>query len=160
MEDISVQIRHTVVLSIWNGQAPVVAHVHEDSSRTAVVSIRVGSVLRPRTAQFLVFHAFRDHTFYRVRGEPPSPTLSGADLTAVRETGIAVRHMPDEGIRAIATPVFDADDLVVATLGVVGIAQFVPEEIDSPVARALLRGADTIRNALRSPLEGIDDDRL
>jgi DNA-binding IclR family transcriptional regulator len=107
-----------------------------------------------------VFYAFRDHTFHRFRGDPPAPAFPERDLAAVRETGIAVRHMPDEGIRAVATPVFDANDLVVATLGVVGIAQFVPEEIDSPVAQALLRGADTIRNALRSPLEGVDDDRL
>jgi hypothetical protein len=35
----------------------------------------------------------------------------------------------------------------------------VPEEIDSPVARALLRGADTIKNILRSSLEGDDEDQ-
>lgn len=158
MEEISVEVRHTVVLSIWNGQAPVVAHVHEDSSRTAHVSIKVGAVLRPGTAQHLVFHAFRDHTVHRFRGDPPAPPASAEHVATARETGVAVWHSPQEGVRAVATPLFDANDLVIATLAVVGIAQFVPEETDSPVARALLRGADTIRNALRSPLEGPTDD--
>jgi DNA-binding IclR family transcriptional regulator len=159
MEDISVEVRQTVVLSIWNGQAPVVMHVHEDSSRTAHVSIKVGSVLRQGTAQFLVFHAFRDDAFHRFRGEPPAPAFSEAELAAVRESRVGVRYWPDDGIRALAVPVFDAGGLVVATLGVVGIAQFVPEEIDSPVARALLRGADTIKNILRSSIEGDDEDQ-
>ncbi|MCP9952630.1 IclR family transcriptional regulator [Actinomadura madurae] len=159
MEAVSVEVQQTVVLSIWNGQAPVVMHVHEDSSRTAHVSIKVGSVLRQGTAQFLVFYAFRDHTFHRFRGEPFAPAISEADLAVVRETRVAVRYWPDDGIRALAVPVFDANNLVVATLGVVGIAQFVPEEIDSPVARALLRGADTIKNSLSSSLEGDGEDQ-
>lgn len=159
MEAVSVEVQQTVVLSIWNGQAPVVMHVHEDSSRTAHVSIKVGSVLRQGTAQFLVFYAFRDHTFHRFRGEPFAPAISEADLAVVRETRVAVRYWPDDGIRALAVPVFDANNLVVATLGVVGIAQFVPEEIDSPVARASLRGADTIKNSLSSSLEGDGEDQ-
>lgn len=159
MEAISIEVRQTVVLSIWNGHAPVVMHVHEDSSRTAHVSIKVGSVLRQTTAQYLVFSAFRDHTFHRFRGEPPARVLSAAEMEQVRETRVGVRHWPEEGIRAVAVPVFDANDLVIATLGVVGIAQFVPEEIDSPVARALLRGADTVNNILRSSLESDDEGR-
>ena len=59
MEQISLRVRHTVVLTIWNGRQAVVAQVHEDSSRTAHVSIRSGSVLRAGTAQDCVFRAFR-----------------------------------------------------------------------------------------------------
>ncbi|WP_329377215.1 IclR family transcriptional regulator [Streptomyces sp. NBC_01716] len=152
MEEISVHVRHTVVLGIWNGHAPVVAQVCEDSGRTAHVSIRVGSVLRRSTAQSVVFRAFRDESFHRFRPGAQLADATEDELAEVRRTGIAVRASVDEGVRAVATPVRDANGLVVATLAVVGISQFVPERNDSPVAKALLTGAATIQREMRNPL--------
>jgi DNA-binding IclR family transcriptional regulator len=54
----------------------------------------------------------------------------------------------------VATPVRDPAGQVVATLAVVGIAQFVPQETDSPVASALLSGAETISRRMGNPLDG------
>lgn len=150
MEELSHRVRHTVVLSIWNGRAPVVAEVHEDSSRTAHVSIRVGSTLRPNTAQAVVFEVYRDQCFHPP-GAPAAP-IDEAEAAAVRATGIAVRTSPDEGVRAVATPVWGADGRVVATLAVVGITDLVPEGDDSPVARALTASAATIQRELTAPL--------
>jgi DNA-binding IclR family transcriptional regulator len=154
MEDISVRVRHTVVLSVWNGHGPVVAQVREDSSRTAHVSIAVGSRLGPNTAQSLVFWAFRNQSFYRFRPGAPQVGATEEELSEVRRTGVAVRASPREGVSAVATPVRDPAGRVVATLAVVGISQLVPEEIDSPVALALLSGAETIGRRMSNPLDG------
>ena len=151
MEDISANVRHTVVLSVWNGQNPVVAKVCEDSSRTAHVSIKVGSKLGPDAAQTVIFWAFRNQSFYRFRDGAPPVNADEAELAEVRQTGIAVRVSHANGVSAVATPVRDPTGQVVATLAVVGIAQFVPEAIDSPVARALLSGAATINRRMVNP---------
>jgi DNA-binding IclR family transcriptional regulator len=153
MEEISVRVRHTVVLSVWNGDDPVVAQVRQDSSRTAHVSIAVGSRLGPYTAQAVVFWAFKDQSYYRFRAGAPPVTVSDKELVEVRRTGISVRHSPREGVSAVATAVRDPAGQVVATMAVVGITQFVPAETDSAVARALLSGAETITRRLGNPLE-------
>lgn len=152
MEEISVRMRQTVVLSVWNGQAPVVARVHEDSSRTAHVSIKVGSRLGPNTAQAVVFWAFRGESLYRFGAGAADATEQ--ELAEVRRTGISFRASRTEGVSAVATAVRDPAGRVVATLAIVGIAQFVPEGSDSPMARALLAGAETISRRMSNPLEG------
>lgn len=154
MEDISVRVRHTVVLSVWNGNSPVVAQVRENTSRTAHVSIAVGSQLGPNAAQSVVFSAFRDQSFYRFRDGTRPANATDAELAEVRRTGIAVRTSQRDGISAVATPIRNPTGQVVATLAVVDIAQFVPEETDSPVALALAEGAETIRRRMSNPLEG------
>jgi DNA-binding IclR family transcriptional regulator len=151
MDEISVRVRHTVVVSVWNGRGPVVAQVREDSSRTARVSIAVGSRLQPYTAQSLVFWAFKDQSFYQFRADAPPVLASDEELADVRRTGIAVRTSPREGISAVATPIRDPAGRVVATLAIVGITQLVPLETDSAVALALLEGAETISRRMGNP---------
>jgi len=153
MEQISLQVRHTVVLSIWNGWAPVVVHVHEDSSRTARVSIRTGSVLRPSTAQYCVFRAFQKESFYRFTTGPGEIGQDDLELENVRRTGVAIRSTAAEGVRAVAVPVRDANGYVVAAMAVVGVTQLVPEEEDSDVALALREGAEAIHQALCAAAE-------
>ncbi len=161
MERISTQVRHTVVLTIWNGRAPVVAHVHEDTSRTTYVSIRQGSVLRRGTAQDCVFRAFQRQSFYRFRddhrfrgdrfrGDAVNGEVTDADLETVRRTGVAIRSSAAEGMRAVAVPIWDANDLVVAAMAVVGVSRLVPDAEDSDVVMALRDGAREINQALRA----------
>ena len=153
MDEISARLRHTVVLSVWNGSVPVVAQAREDNSRTARVSIPVGSTLGPDAAQTIIFWAFRDQSFYRFREAAPPVNATDTELAEARRTGIAVRVSHANGVSAVATPIRDPAGRVVATLAVVGIAQFVPEEIDSPVARALLAGAEAISQRMVNPLD-------
>jgi len=153
MEQISLRIRHTVVLTIWNGRQAVVAQVHEDSSRTAHVSIRTGSVLRQGTAQDCVLRAFQDQSFYRLRRKTAELGEEADGLDEVRRTGVAIRSSASEGVRAVAVPVRDADDRVVAALAVVGVTQLVPEEDDSDVVMTLREGAQAIKQALSASLE-------
>lgn len=155
MERVSNRVRHTVVLTIWNGRSPVVAQVHEDSSRTAHVSIRVGSTLRPGTAQDSVFRAFQKESFhprYRdVRRDLPEALES--DLEEVRRTGVAIRSSASEGVRAVAVPIRDAEGMVIAALAVVGVASLVPDDDDSDVVLVLREGAQAITQALRASRE-------
>jgi DNA-binding IclR family transcriptional regulator len=153
MDDISASMRQTVVLSVWNGHSPVVAQVSEDSSRTAHVSIKVGSTLGPDAAQTVIFWAYRNKSYYRFREGAPPVNATEAELDEARRTGIVVRVSHANGVSAVATPVLDPTGRLVATLAVVGIAQFVPEEVDSPVACALLRGAETISRRMVSPTD-------
>jgi len=153
MDEISARLRHTVVLSVWNGSVPVVAQAREDNSRTARVSIPVGSTLGPDAAQTIIFWAFRDQSFYRFREAAPPVNATDTELAEARRTGIVVRVSHANGVSAVATPIRDPAGRVVATLAVVGIAQFVPEEIDSPVARALLAGAEAISQRMVNPLD-------
>ncbi|MBQ0826538.1 IclR family transcriptional regulator [Streptomyces tagetis] len=150
MEELSHRVRHTVVLSIWNGHAPVVAEVHEDASRTAHVSIRRGSTLRPNTAQAALFAAYPDKCYHRPGG--PVTALTEAETAAIHRTCVSVRTSDEEGVRAVATPVWGGSGRLVASLAVVGIAQLVPEEDDSPVAQALTAAAATLQRELTDPL--------
>ncbi|MBO3747373.1 IclR family transcriptional regulator [Streptosporangiaceae bacterium NEAU-GS5] len=159
MERVSNRVRHTVVLSIWNGRCPVVAQVLEDSSRTAHVSIRVGSTLRPGTAQDAVFRAFQRESFHpRYREAEREPTHEeGWQLEEVRRIGVAIRSSASEGVRAVAVPVRDAEGMVIATLAVVGVTSLVPEDDDSDVVMVLREGAQSITQALRASRETASD---
>ncbi|GGP00565.1 IclR family transcriptional regulator [Nonomuraea glycinis] len=153
MEQISLRVRHTVVLTIWNGRQAVVVQVHEDSSRTAHVSIRTGSLLRAGTAQDCVFRAFQDQSFYHFRKEVPNLGQEADGLEEVRRTGVAIRSSASEGVRAVAVPIRDAADRVVAALAVIGVTQLVPDEDDSDVVMTLREGAQAIHQALSASLE-------
>jgi len=155
MEQVSNRLRHTVVLSIWNGRSPVVAQVHEDSSRTAHVSVRTGSTLRPGTAQDCVFRAFQRESFHpRYREGPGELSEEGSgQLEEIRRTGVAIRSSSAEGVRAVAVPVRDAEGMVIASLAVVGVTTLVPEDDDSDVVMVLREGAQSITQALRASRE-------
>ncbi|MEU7873761.1 helix-turn-helix domain-containing protein [Dactylosporangium sp. NPDC049140] len=157
MNDISLRVRLTIVLSVWNGTSPVVAQVREDTSRTAHVSIAVGSHLGPDAAQTMAFWAFRNESYYRFRDGAPPVNATEEELEEVRRTGIAFRKSPQNGISAVATVIRDPAGQIVATLAAVDIAQFVPDGTDTEVARALLSGAETISRRMVSPLDTAAD---
>jgi DNA-binding IclR family transcriptional regulator len=102
----------------------------------------------------VIFWAFRNESLYQFREETAPVSATDAELAEVRRTGIAFRASPRDGVSAVATPIRDPAGQVVATLAVVDIAQFVPEETDSPVALALLAGAETISRRMVNPLDG------
>jgi len=159
MERVSNRVRHTVVLTIWNGRSPVVAQVHEDSSRTAHVSIRVGSTLRPGTAQDMVFRAFQKESFHPRYREAQSDLVQGleTELEKVRRTGVSIRSSASEGVRAVAVPVRDTEGMVIAALAVVGVTSLVPDDDDSDVVMVLREGSQAITQALRSSREGASE---
>jgi DNA-binding IclR family transcriptional regulator len=128
MERLAAELNETVVLSIWDGDSPVVVRVDDNTDRVVHIVVRTGSRL-PRTtsAQGKVFLAF-----------------AGEDgLDRVRQTRIAINTQNEDGIRAIATPIFQDRDCV-ATMAVVGTIANLPAKESAPLCLRLRETADIL----------------
>jgi DNA-binding IclR family transcriptional regulator len=106
MERLVGEVNETVVLSIWDGEAPVVVRVDDNTDRLVRINVRTGSRLPAETsAQGKVFAAFSGD--------------GGAEAARIRRAGMASNAMVVEGICAIAVPVFQGEELV-AAMAIVG----------------------------------------
>ena len=135
MERLVADVNETVVLSIWDGEAPVVMRVEDNTDRIARIVVRTGTRLPVRAAQDKVFRAFG-------RGIDPAG-LEPDELDSIRARRIAVNSQVEEGIRAIATPVFQEADLV-AAMALVGTTASVPSDPDSGLAASLRAAAELL----------------
>jgi DNA-binding IclR family transcriptional regulator len=143
MEQLVREVNETAVLSTWDGEAPVVVRVDDDTERVIRVSVRAGARLSAfSSAQGRVFCAFLpeesvpglDEEFKR------SPKLR-RDLMEIREAGLAINRGEVHGVRTVASPVF-ADGRIIAVMAVVGTTVTLSDDLDSRPA-TLLR--DTAR---------------
>jgi DNA-binding IclR family transcriptional regulator len=133
MERLAAELNETVVLSIWDGDSPVVVRVDDNTDRVVHIVVRTGSRL-PRTtsAQGKVFLAFS--------GEGG---LTEKVAERVRHTRIAINTQNEDGIRAIATPIFQDRDCV-ATMAVVGTIANLPAKESAPLCLRLREMADNL----------------
>jgi DNA-binding IclR family transcriptional regulator len=145
MEALVRKVNETVVLSVWDGEAPVVVRADDNPDRLVRISIHTGSRLTVfRSSQGRVFCAFLPE------GEVPGlrralrldPSLE-AELQRIRRQRIAVASGVEPGIRAIAAPVFQGQR-VMATVAVVGTSASIPESRTSPMAKELLVTAEQL----------------
>ncbi|HLI16616.1 MAG TPA: IclR family transcriptional regulator [Acidimicrobiales bacterium] len=142
MEELVREVNETVVLSVWEGEAPVVVRVDDGTERIIRVSVRAGSRLSPfESAQGRVFCAFLpEGSVAGLEDElARSPRLK-SDLDAIRETGLAVNFPNVHGVRTIAAPVFGASRIV-AVVALVGTTATLSDDLASPAAKALQRAA-------------------
>jgi DNA-binding IclR family transcriptional regulator len=114
----------TTVLSVWDGEAPVVVRVAENPERLVRVVVAAGSRLPRDSAQGKVFRAFLSEE----DGDP--------DLEAVRLDRLAANAVVVEGVTAVAAPVFQGEEIV-ATLALVGTSATIHAEPGSAMAAAL-----------------------
>jgi DNA-binding IclR family transcriptional regulator len=134
MERLVNAVNETCVLSVWDGDAPVVIHVDDSTDRIARVVVRVGSRLPLQdSAQGHIFAAF----------SPDAAEGTYEGLEEVRATGIAVSSNVIPGIRALAAPVFQERDLV-AAIALVGTTASIAEEAGSPMAERLSACAQAV----------------
>ena len=134
MERLAAALNETVVLSIWDGDAPVVVRVDDNTDRVVHIVVRTGSRLaRTASAQGKVFLAF----------ESDGSELDAGELERVRDSRIAVNTQTVDGIRAIATPVFQERN-VVAAMAVVGTIANLPGAHDSELALRLREAAERL----------------
>jgi DNA-binding IclR family transcriptional regulator len=82
-----------------------------------------------------VFHAFG--------AEVPGADMSSAELARVRSTRVAVNSRVVQGIRAIATPIFQDTELT-AAMAIVGTTASIPADPRSPLARELRDAAGVL----------------
>lgn len=154
MEDLVREINETVVLSVWDGEAPVVVRADDGTDRVVRVSVRPGSRLDLfGSAQGRVFCAFLPES--AVPGLPEqlehSPRLRG-ELSAIRESHIAINVSEYHGVRTIAAPVF-ADSQLVAVMALVGTTSTLSESASSDAAKALRATAERL-SEIRGKFDG------
>jgi IclR family pca regulon transcriptional regulator len=143
MEQLVSEVNETVVLSVWDGEAPVVVRVDDSTERVVRISVRSGSRLSTiDSAQGKLFCAFlrRADITPELASEIGGKTALKAELAAIREAGLAVNTPEIHGVRTIAAPVF-SDGNIVAVMGVVGTTATVSDDLTSHTALALARVA-------------------
>ncbi|WP_344952984.1 IclR family transcriptional regulator [Actinomadura miaoliensis] len=132
-------VGQTVVLSIWDGEAPTVVRSADNTDHLIRISVRVGSRLDlTASAQGRVFcaHLPADQVPGLTRILRRSPDLA-EELDRIREHGLSVNSPSENGVHTIAAPVFEGDTII-AAMAIVGTTVSVPRDTDSPMARALL----------------------
>jgi IclR family pca regulon transcriptional regulator len=162
MEALVHKVNETVVLSVWDGEAPVVVRADDNPDRLVRISIHTGSRLTPfRSSQGRVFCAFlpEEEVPGLRRALRKDPSLKAA-LKQIRRERLAITSDVEPGIRAIAAPVFHGDRIM-ATVAIVGTVASIPESHASAMARAVLTTAGqlsrefgTVRDLKRAELAG------
>ena len=135
LERLVAETGETGVLSVWDGEAPVVVRVDANTSRLVRIVVATGSRLPPDSAQGKVFRAFMASP----DGDP--------ELAAVRERRLAYYGAVVDGIAALASPVFQGPE-VVATLAVVGTTASIDADPDASLASELRDTADALSTEL------------
>jgi len=144
MERLAADLNETVVLSIWDGESPIVVRVADNTDRLVHIVVRTGSRLeRTESAQGKVFLAFTD------QGAEVEPR----ELERILATRIAVNTQVHDGIRAVATPVFQ-DRAVIATMAVVGTIANLPESDEAKLALRLRESAELLTAELGFVVDG------
>jgi DNA-binding IclR family transcriptional regulator len=135
LERLVATTNETAVLSVWDGEAPVVVRVDDNTNRLVRIIVATGSRLPPDSAQGQVFRAFLEF-------DP-----ADADLRRVREERMAHYAAVVDGIAALAAPVFQGAEPV-ATIALVGTTSSIAAGSDSPMARALRDAAENLSTEL------------
>ena len=134
MERLAAELNETVVLSIWDGESPIVVRVADNTDRIVHIVVRTGSRLaRKESAQGKIFLAFGGG----------GDELDARELQRILRARVAVNTQTRDGIRAVATPVFQDRD-VIATMAVVGTIANLPEREGAPLAGRLRAAADEL----------------
>lgn len=145
MEQIVKAVNETSVLSVWDGDAPVVVRVDDSTERVVRVSVRAGARLSSlESAQGKVFCAYlpADQVGEIAAEIERDPTLA-AELAAIRDVGVAVNTPEIHGVRTVAAPVF-SEGRIIAVLAVVGTTATVSDDISSSTAKTLKRIAQEL----------------
>jgi len=135
LERLVLDTGETAVLSVWDGEAPVVVRVDANTSRLVRIIVSTGSRLPLDSAQGKVFRAF-------LNPADPDPELERVRRDRVAHYGAVV-----EGIGALAGPVFQGPEIV-ATLALVGTAASIDADPKAPLAQALRDAADGLSTEL------------
>ncbi|MDI9917674.1 IclR family transcriptional regulator [Rhodococcus sp. IEGM 1379] len=148
MEQLLREVRETVVLSVWDGESPIVVATNDNTDQVARVTVRVGARLSPTaSAQGRVFCAFLPpEDVPMLRTEIHSNLEFADELERIRATLVSVKSPVVNGLRTLSAPVF-AGGRVVAALAVVAASVSVSGDIDRHIA-ALKRTAENLSRDL------------
>ena len=119
----------TAVLSVWDGEAPVVVRVQDNTSKLVRIMVATGSRLPRDSAQGQVFRAFLE------RDDP--------GLEQIREQRLAENAAVVGGIAAMAAPVFQGAEII-ATIALVGTTASIETDLQGAMAQSLISAASTL----------------
>ena len=146
MEELVHDTNETAVLTVWDGAAPVVLRVDDNSERVVRVSIQTGIRLPTwQSAHGRVFCTYLPAEDAPRRPPHPEDAALEDDLEEIRQTGVSVNTNEAEGTRAIASPIFASGSRIV---GSIGTSASVPAEPDSAVAKSVLSIATRLSSDL------------
>jgi DNA-binding IclR family transcriptional regulator len=137
MERLAAELNETVVLSIWDGESPIVVRVADNTDRIVHIVVRTGSRLERTSAQGKIFRAFVGN------GGSDALVLEPRELRRIMRSHVAVNTQTHDGIRAVATPIFQ-DREAIAAMAVVGTIANLPERDTSPLALRLRETAEQL----------------
>jgi len=138
IEELAVQLGHTVAIAVWGTHGPTIVRVAEGPTPVHI-SMRHGTVMSlAGTASGRLFAAWRAVDAMSL-GEPlPHPDL----VEAVRRDGLATsRDGVVAGVSAAAAPVFDASGRLVLALTAIGASPGFDTALDSALIAALRQAA-------------------
>lgn len=149
METLVRDVNETVVLSVWDGDGPVVVRVDDNTDRTIRISVRTGARLSLLTsAQGRVFCAHLPHDeIPRLAAALRKEPRLVAELEVIRKTGISVNTPVENGVRTIAAPVLQ-DKNIVAAMAIVGTTASISDRSGSEAAKALLDASHQLSKSL------------
>lgn len=150
LEELVRTVNETVVLSVWDGEGPIVVRVDDNANRLVRISIRAGSRLSLESAQGRLFCAFLD--LEDVPGLSARLRRSRelrAELEEIRARRLATNTPQATGVRTIAAPVFEESGIT-AAIAIVGTTVTVPPGAGSAMAGALARTAAAMTRELGS----------
>lgn len=145
----------TVALSIWLDNAGPIFITWEESKKTFNINVRVGSSSPLSiTATGNIFAAYfpKEKTESFINSELEELPINQSEynqlIANVKETGYAFTTSYIPGITAIAAPVFDQKNELVAALSVIGLSEVLDISSDSNVTKELKRTAKELSNSL------------
>jgi DNA-binding IclR family transcriptional regulator len=145
MEKLVEEANETAVLSVWDGEVPIVVRVEDGTERQIRLSVRAGTRLSPfESAQGRIFCAFLPEADVPGLTEAlaASPMLRD-ELARVRESHLALNEPHRHGVRTIAAPIF-GEEGIAAAVALVGTTAELSEDPDSSAAKALRRAAENV----------------
>lgn len=141
IEELALQLGHTVAIAVWGTRGPTIVRVAEGPTPVHI-SMRHGTVMSlAGTASGRLFSAHRAEEAAAL-GEPlPKP----AELDRVRRAGLATsRDGVVAGVSALAAPVFDAGGRLVLTLTAIGPTASFDTAAAGEAARAIATAAGSL----------------
>lgn len=149
MERLVRRVDETVVLSVWDGESPIVVATNDGTDRIARVSVRLGARLSPTaSAQGRVFYAFLPpeelpHLTRELRSDPEF----ALEIETIRQSRVSVKSPIVNGLRTVAAPVFQGDR-VIAALAVIAASVSVPADENAAQIQELTTTAADLTVAL------------
>jgi DNA-binding IclR family transcriptional regulator len=148
MERLVREVNQTVVLSVWDGESPIVVRSVDNTDGVIRISVRIGSRLDASTsAQGRVFCTWLPEDVTGLAKHRRRDPELAAELETIRRDGVSVNVPAVNGVRTIAAPVFGGSALVGA-MAIVGTTTSVEPSGDGPLARALLATATALSEHL------------